>query len=186
MVGVETHVFRNAAVSIVALMTNPQLRVDELGSPEFKSNDRFAKPMTVRLALLNESFIYDLRAAKPLGRRSDMKVTLDPYEPVIFALAPSAIGELQISCPTRLKRGDTAELGIRFAAPTPAARHVLHVDVVNPSGKVVGYYSGNLLAPGGRTSKLVPLALSDPAGRWQVHVRDLLTGQSRISSVEVF
>ena len=41
VVGVETHSFRNGAVEIVGLLTNPQLRVDEMGPPQFKSNERF-------------------------------------------------------------------------------------------------------------------------------------------------
>jgi len=186
VVGVETHTFRNGGVHIVALMTNPQLRVDELGPPEFKWNDRFAKPVTVRLALPGERFVYDVRGAKAAGRLRELQVTLDPYEPAIFAIAPSAIPELELSAPARVKRGDNAELGVSFAAATPGARHVLHVDVVNPSGEIVAYYSGNLLAPEGRASKLVPMAVNDPAGRWEIRVKDLLTGKSKTSALEVF
>ena len=60
---------------------------------------------------------------------------------------------LELSAPARVKRGETATLGVSFAAATPAANHVLHVDVVNPSGQTVGYYSGNLLAPEGHAAK---------------------------------
>jgi hypothetical protein len=186
VVGVEAHTFRNGGVRMVALMTNPQLRVDELGPPEFKSNDRFAKPVTVKLTLPGERFVYDVRAGKPAGNLRELRVTLDPYEPAIFAIAPSALPQLEVSAPARVSRGDTAELGISFAAATPAARHVLHVDVVNPSGKIVDYYSGNLLAPEGRANKLVPFAMNDPAGRWEIRVKDVLTGQSKTSVLEVF
>jgi hypothetical protein len=186
VVGIEMHTFRNGGARIVALMTNPQLRVDELGPPEFKSNDRFAKPVTVRLTLPGDRLVYDVRARKAAGNLRELQVTLDPYEPAIFAIAPSPMPELEVSTPARVSRGDTAELGIGFGTGTPAARHVLHVDVVNPSGKIVDYYSGNLLGPEGRASKLVPVAVNDPPGRWEVRVRDLLTGQSRTSAFEVY
>jgi hypothetical protein len=186
VVGVETHTFRNGGVRIVALMTNPQLRVDELGPPEFKSNDRFAKPITVRLALPGNGFVYDVRARKAAGSLRELQVTLDPYEPAIFAIAPSAMPKLEVSTPARVNRGETAQLGVSFAAATPAERHVLHVDVVNPSGQTVDYYSGNLLAPEGRANKPIPIAVNDPAGRWEIRVRDLLTGQSSTSAFEVF
>ncbi|HZU25968.1 MAG TPA: alpha-amylase family protein, partial [Bryobacteraceae bacterium] len=39
--GVETHVFRNGDIYLVALLSNPSLRVDELGPPDFRSNDHF-------------------------------------------------------------------------------------------------------------------------------------------------
>ena len=186
VVGVEAHTFRNGGVWLVARMTNPQLRVDELGPPDFKTNDRFAKPVTVRLALPRERFVYDVRAAKALGKGDSIPVTLDPYEPTIFAIAPAQMPELELRMPARVRRGDTAALGVSFAATTPAANHVLHIDVVNPSGKAVSYYSGNLLAPEGRAGKLIPIAANDPAGRWEIHVKDLLTGQSKTSSIEVF
>jgi hypothetical protein len=186
VVGVETHTFRNGGVWIVALMTNPQLRVEELGPPEFKSNDRFAKPMTVRLTVPPDRFVYDVRAGKALGRVSAIPVTLDAYEPTIIAIAPSQIGELELSAPARVRRGESATLGLSFAVPTAAANHVLHVDVVNPAGQAVSYYSGNLFAPEGRAGKVLPIAVNDPAGRWEVRVKDIMTGQTKTTAFEVF
>jgi hypothetical protein len=185
VVGVEVYTFRNGGVRIVALMTNPQLRVDELGPPEFKSNDRFAKPVTVRLAMPGERFVYDLRARKAVGSLKQLQVTLDPYEPAIFAIAPSPMPRLAMSAPARVRRGDTALIGIGFAAATPAAVHVLHVDVVNPSEDTVACYSGNLLAREGRAGKLIPIAMNDPTGSWKIRVRDVLTGQTETSAFEV-
>jgi hypothetical protein len=75
------------------------------------------------------------------------------------------------------------ELGIRFAAATTASIYVL--DVVNPSGQIVGYYSGNLLASEGRAGRLIPFALNDPPALWEIRVKDLFTGQFPTSAVEV-
>jgi hypothetical protein len=185
VVGVETHTFRNGGVWMVALMTNPQLRVDELGPPEFKSNERFAKPVTVKLTLPGERFVYDVRAAKALGRLGEVQVTLDPFEPAIFSVAPSPMPALEVSAPARVRRGETAAVGVAFAEATPAANHVLHIDVVNPSGQILRYYSGNLLAPEGRAASRIPIAINDPAGRWEVRVKDLLTAQTKTSTFEV-
>jgi hypothetical protein len=93
---------------------------------------------------------------------------------------------LELSAPARVRRGGTAEIGLSFAALTPAANHVMHIDVVNPTGQTVAYYSGNVLAPEGRAGKFIPIAVSDPTGRWEIRVKDLLTGQSKKSSIEVF
>lgn len=54
--GIEAHTFRNGGVSIVGLLSNPQLSVDELGPPEFKSNQRFEKPKTVHLRAPTELY----------------------------------------------------------------------------------------------------------------------------------
>ena len=126
VVGVETHRFRNGGATIVGLLSNPQLRVDELGPPEFKSNERFEKPQTIRLALAEELYAYDVRGGKSLGRKKEITVTLDPYEPAVFAFSPVAVPGLEAAAPVRVQRGTTARIGVRMDGETPAAVHVLH------------------------------------------------------------
>jgi hypothetical protein len=184
-VGIETHLFSNGGVTIIGLLTNPQLRVDELGPPEFKSNDRFAKACTVKLLLPQEMYVYDVRGAKALGRRKEVSITLDPYEPAIFAASPAAFGDLELNMPMRLRRGETAEIGFHLERRSPAATHVFHVDVIDPTGKTLDYYSGNILAVHGHTAKLVPFAFNDAQGKWTVRAKDLLSGQVREGTIEV-
>ena len=183
--GVETHLFRNGGVTIIGVLTNPQLRVDELGPPEFKSNDRFAKPRTVKLAFPREMNVYDVRASKTLGRQKEISVTLDPYEPAIFAASSVAIAELEILAPARVQRGESAQIGLGFAHASPAATHIFHLDVIDPAGKTIDYYSGNIIASSGRAAKLLPLAYNDARGKWTLRVHDLLSGQARTIAIEV-
>ncbi len=183
--GIETHLFRNGGVTIIGLLTNPQLRVDELGPPEFKSNDRFAKPRTVKLAFPREMYVYDVRASKPLGRQKEIAVTLDPYEPAIFAASPVAIAELRISSPARVQRGESAQVGLSFTHPSPASAHVFHLDVIDPAGKTVDYYSGNIIAPDAHAARLLPLAHNDAPGKWTLRAHDLLSGQTSTIAIEV-
>jgi hypothetical protein len=68
---------------------------------------------------------------------------------------------------------------------SPAALHVFHVDVVDPSGTIVPHYSGNIAAPNGRATLVLPLALNDKAGMWEIRVKDLLSGHARASTIEV-
>jgi len=118
------HTFRNGGVRIVALLTNPELRIDELGPPEFKSNERFAKPQTVRLTLPGERYVYDVRAGKRLGQALRAHVALDPYEPTIYGHRGIAIAEMELSAPSRAATREPHRGGsvCRFAASTPAAR----------------------------------------------------------------
>ncbi len=67
-----------------------------------------------------------------------------------------------------------------------AGNHVIHVEVVNPSGEAVDAYSGNLIAPGGSGSKVIPLALNDATGRWEIRAHDVLTGQTKRMNFEVY
>jgi hypothetical protein len=185
VVGVETHLFRNGEVYVVGLLTNPQLRVDELGPPEFKSNAGFEKPRTLTLVFPTEMYVYDVRGAKALGKRRELAVALDPYEPAVFSASPTAFSDLEISAPSRIARGETGRVGLSFAARSPAATHVFHVDVVDPSDKLVPCYSGNILAAHGRADTLLPLALNDPPGKWEIRVKDLISGQMKTVRVDV-
>ncbi|NUN03070.1 MAG: beta-galactosidase [Bryobacteraceae bacterium] len=185
VVGVETHRFVNGGVTIVGVHSNPQLRVNELGPPEFKSNERFEKPQNVKLALPSEMQVYELRTGKHLGRLQSVDIALDPYEPVLYDLSALPLPELRVVGPATVKRGANARIGISVANPSLASMHVMHVEVVNPWGDVVPHYSGNLLAPHGSAGKLIPIATNDPAGKWQVRVRDVISGQTKTVAFDV-
>ncbi len=177
--GVETHLFRNGDVTIVGLLSNPELQISDIGPPEFKSNEHFARARTLKLNLPAEFSVYNVRTGKSLGRRRQIPVQLDPYEPVLLAVSPEQIPELHVSAPARVAKGGTAQI---VCAQGP----VFHVEITGPDGKVVSYYSGNVLAHEGRAVWRLPIALSDPAGKWNVAVKNILTGQTGSAAIEVF
>ncbi|HLK19055.1 MAG TPA: hypothetical protein VKT81_08865, partial [Bryobacteraceae bacterium] len=183
VVGVETHVFHNGGATIVGLLSNPQLRVDELGPPEFKSNERFEKVRQLRLSAPNEWYVYDARKGVLLGKRKEVELTLDPYEPAIFAFLPIAAGSARLEMSRTVERGSTLDVG--FAADSTAAAGVFHVDVTDAAGKSVQHYSGNFFGVEGRSGMRIPFAMNDTPGTWQVQVRELLTGSTARGSIEV-
>jgi hypothetical protein len=185
-VGVETHTFRNGGVTIVGLLTNPQLRVDELGPPEFRSNQRFEKPRPVRLTLPAEMYAYDIRAARALGRKKELSVTLDPYEPAVFAFSMAPLPGLQMSAPERVARGETAAIALRPVGLSPAEMQAIHIDVIDPDGKPALHYSGNVLARNGAAERLLPIAQSDKPGKWTIRAHDLISGSRAMAAVEVY
>ena len=183
VVGVETHVFHNGGATIVGLLSNPQLRVDELGPPEFKSNERFEKPRRLRLLLPVEAYLYDVRKGQFVGKRKEVEFTLDPYEPALYALLPAAVSDLRVAASRQVERGASAAAG--FSLESPAATSVFHVEVVDPSAKVVFRYSGNFFGTEGRGGMEIPFAVNDSPGKWEVRVRDVLTGDTARSIIEV-
>jgi len=182
-VGVETHVFRNGGATIVGLLSNPQLRVDELGPPEFKSNERFEKPRRLRLLLDADGYVYDIRRGQFAGKRDSVEFTLDPYEPVVYALLPAAARDLHVAAPGLVSSGGTAQ--VSFSTDPSAATSVLHVEVTDPSGNVAAHYSGNFFGAEGRGGIQVPFAVNDAPGKWEVRVRDVLTGKTARRTIEV-
>jgi hypothetical protein len=120
-----------------------------------------------------------------MGRRTEVTLTLDPYEPAIFAVSPIRFSDLEISAPAHLRSGENAQIGLGFAHPSPAAIHAIHLDVIDPAGKVVDYYSGNIMASQGRAAKLLPLAFNDVRGAWTLRARDTLSCQTKTVTIEV-
>ncbi|MEO6828648.1 MAG: beta-galactosidase [Acidobacteriaceae bacterium] len=184
VVGIDTHVYANGGVRVIALTSNPEMRVNELGPPDFRSNDRFAHPVTVHLHLPNLMYVYDTRTRKALGQKKDMTLTIDPYDPTILAASDTPLPEMQISVPEKARRGSVADIAVQ-ATPAQAGVGIFHVDVQNPQGNRVIYYSGNLIAKGGSGLKSIPFAANDAPGKWTITVQDMLSGRSVTRSIEV-
>jgi hypothetical protein len=184
VVGVETHIYRNGGIRLITLISNPQLRVDELGPPDFHSNQRFENPVTVNIALPGPMYLYDVRGRKTLGQKRTLTVTVNPYEPIILAAAPGPLPELRVSAPSEARRGDLVQLG--FDVPhTPASVDVIHLDVLDPQGKRAITYSGNVFTKDGHAMKIIPLAFNDDAGKWTIKIHDLLSGREQSFPLDV-
>lgn len=184
-IGAEIHVFHNGRVRMVALHNNPQLSLPDPNPLDTISNKRFEVPRIVVLTLPGERFVYDVRAARSIGKQKQLRIKLDPYEPTILSTSSAAIPSLTIVGPRHLRAGETGTFALTLAGPSPAVLHVFHLDVVDPTGKIVPHYSGNILAPNGRATATLPLAVNDNAGKWEIRLKDLLSGQARASTFEV-
>ena len=184
VVGVDAHVYANGGVRIIALESNPQLRVNELGPADFRSNERFEKPVTVQLHLPNAMYLYDTRAHKALGEKKQIALTVDPYDPTILVASDTPLPEMQVSVPDHIERGSVADVAVH-ATPAQADVSIFHVDVLDPQGNHILYYSGNLIARQGGGVHSIPFAANDIPGKWTVIVRDLMSGQSVQQTVNV-
>jgi len=72
----------------------------------------------------------------------------------------------------------TPALEIRLLDETgaPVDRSVVHLDVLDPAGKPVQYYSGNVTVKDGHAEFQIPFALSDATGDWRIRGRDVISG----------
>jgi len=139
----------------------------------------------LRLALPGDWYAYDVRAGKALGKQRELPVELDPYEPVVLALSREEMPALHVDGQPEAARGDLVPIAFRYEGAAIAAAPIIHVDVIDPAGKVQPEYSGNVIVRGGAAVKLIPLAQNDPAGRWTLRVRDVITGQSQTTTMDV-
>ena len=183
--GVEVHTYTNGAAKIVAIHRNFQLRIDELGPPEYQSNDAFAKEEKVDINFGGEYAVYDTRTGNLLGSLQSLRTTLKPYDPLVFTLLPKPAKELVMQAPEKAKRGDAIAISATLDAPAVADVHVFRLEITGPNGTVIPHYAQNLKAPKGAASTTLFLALNEPAGVYTIKLRDVATGIAAQKTVTV-
>ena len=131
----------------------------------------------VRLDFGKRSHVYDMRAKRYLGNVSSVEATVPPGETALYACLPYRATSLSVQVPAVAKAGEElrAEMLLDVNGETPGD-HVLHVDLIDPTGESVWHYARNELAPSGKLSFAVPLAANERPGTWTVRACDVLTG----------
>jgi len=168
---VETRIFNNGELTILSLQRDYP--------PPSKSGDR--EPVVLTMPRIFN--VYDLRERRALGSTDRLELELDPIDPVLLGLSKTPIAPPSIDGPRWAHPGEVVEFHIGSHAPTEHG--VIHLDVVDPNGNTVDYYSGNLHADGLVTAYTLPLASSDKIGTWQLRATDLPSGQTVTAELQV-
>jgi hypothetical protein len=175
----------NSAARILALMRNPQSRVNELGS-EKESNWAFQKPEPFSLVLRQEMVARRLfpaaTGADEKSKTKKLEGTLDPAAPFIIALSPAASAPPTLILPGKAKPGDPIEIKIAAAAQGPAEPRIFTFRVTAPDGTERPWYAATIPAPDGHASRSLITAQNDLLGPWTVTVRDLIGGSEASAS----
>ncbi len=174
--GLEVHRYRSGKMQLLGIHRNYQLRVSELGPPSYRSQEALQQPTEVKLDLGRRSAVYDQRNGKYLGKKRHLTVTVPTYEPVLLTVLPEPVEELAISAPRTARPGQLVQANLKLKGKALGQTHALRVKVLGPDGKEVKVLTQTLVAPAGNATWKFPLALSDPAGRYILQVRDVATG----------
>jgi len=174
--GVEVHPYVSGKLRILGLHRNYQLRVSELGPPEYRKQDALAEPMEIDVDLGARSAVYNQRTGEYLGSRRNVTVDLPEHKPVILAVLPGKVQGMAITAPTSAKRGSLVKASLKLDAPAVGDRHTFRVKVAGPDGKELRMLTQTLLAPKGKAVWELPIAASDPAGEYTLEARDVATG----------
>ena len=167
---IETHIFETGRVTILALQRD---------FARSGANDR----ETVTVTMPRRLYIYDLRARSTLGETDRVVIDVGSDEPAILGLSAKPLAPPALDGPAAAHPGDTIRFSI--GSQSPAALRVLHIEVIDPSGRVVLAYSGNMLVAGGAAIKSLPLAFNDQPGRWKIQATDVASGQTRTADLQV-
>ena len=91
-----------------------------------------------------------------------------PDKPVLTVERKSRIAKLAIDKELNITLSD------EHGAPVDLS--VVRVEVFDPAGHLVRYYSTNVTVRDGRASLPIPFAISDARGDWSVRARDVISG----------
>lgn len=95
-------------------------------------------------------------------------VETSAQRPVLLVERAAKIAKLEI--------GPGLEIRLTEEGGAPVDRSVVHMDVLDPAGKTVRQYGGNVTLQDGRAKFDVPFALNDAHGAWRVRARDVISG----------
>ena len=192
---VEVVTYEFGAQRLVAVFRNPQTdpggwadgpSVRERGWGVGMDNTALEKPVAAVIHLPEGFHVYEVRSGKALGQVASVQTTLDAWSPTVLTLSPTPVGGLTINAPSTAHAGQRTKLELRVDdRPAGVQPRITRWDVFDPLGKLVEHYSANLRSEGERARFEIPFAWNDPVGAWRVHARDLATGASAETTLQL-
>ncbi len=108
--------------------------------------------------------VYDLLR----GGVAKERVQAGPDKPALFLERPSRIAKFTL--------GQNLDLLLTDDAGAPVDISVAHVEVFDPAGRLVRWYTSNVAVRAGRAHFEIPFAENDRRGAWLVRARDAVSG----------
>jgi len=137
-----------------------------------KDHDTY--PAHIRLR--RKSHLYDVRPGRYLGYADRCDKPLD-YQAEVLALSPYEVEAVRVKLVGQAAPGKPLEVEIEVTAKTGRAtgKHCLRLTVTGPDGRERKWYAQNVLAPGGRATAIVPLALNEAPGTYTIRAIDCMS-----------
>jgi hypothetical protein len=130
-------------------------------------------PQDVVVRLPRVAHVANVRTGEALGLADTVKARLVAGDALILSLgeAPSA---LMASGPAAARRGEHVRFGLHAHTRALVRGHVFA-----PDGRFLPEYATTVLLEDGKGAFELPLALSDPPGRYHIRLADVLTGAGK-------
>ena len=171
---VEMRAWRNGAVRLVALQPD--------AGPEGVPH---TAPGMARMALPEPWHLRLLGGAPGTMRAQRATIALDGIQPRILVLSPEPLPRPVLDGPAAARLGEAAAFRLALDGPSPAAAHVLRVELLDPDGAARPDRGWNPVLRGPALDWTLPAAAADRPGRWTVRVTDLLGGARVEQAIEV-
>jgi len=142
-------------------------------------------PRPAQIHFPGKAHIYDVRAGKYVGYGDACGTTLQPGRARLYALLPYKVKRIELSGLDTTRRGQSIPLrAVVHTDGTPGV-HVLRLTFLNPKGEEVPHYARNVKAIHSQFVGVWTPALNDPTGVWRIKARDVISGRTAVTRVEV-
>ena len=127
--------------------------------------------------------IFDMRNEKPVNPE---QIVLVPGIAHFYSLLPYSVEDIETKVPSEVKAGEMMimSFSLKTAEGLPED-HVIRVDIYNPSGENIYWYSTNLVSSKGKASYRINLPLNALTGTWKIIVKDIPSGVKKVKEFEV-
>ena len=131
------------------------------------------------LQLASETFLYDVRQGKFLGKGLSFTLNIIPGDGTLLAALPYKVKEITLKAPHVISAGNTAQIEacIKIDGYDIPENHVMLMRVFRPDGSESLDYRKIEKAPEGKFTFSFPSALNDN-GKWELTIKDAATGIS--------
>jgi len=135
------------------------------------------KDEEINLHLNQSVHLYDIRNGKYLGEGNDFKIEVKTSVPELFGLVHGTIDDIKVDAPSTLSRGETISLDFKIVGEgSDDLRSVVRVDVYDPEGVYILYYSDNCEVVNGAGTHRFNTALNDMPGQWKIQLTEVISG----------
>ena len=150
---------------------------------QFKPSDARAGQLSVGFPA--KGHVYDVREGVYLGEKERLDVELPPSGCKVLASLPYKVASLSIvPAAGRVACGGTIRGRVAIHAEAPVTeRHVVHVEVIRPDGRVVRRLGRNVDLANGQGVFEIPLVLNELRGNWTLAAHDVATGVKAVAQV---
>lgn len=140
----------------------------------------------IHVRLNDPVHLYDIRNKKYLGFSNDFKIRVKSSVPEFFGLVKGTIDEIKVEAPTTINRGDKVFLNFTITGKgITNLKSVIRVDVFNPDGEALNYYSDNCEITNNSGTYNFITARNDKPGLWKIRLTEVISGVEKELSVTI-
>lgn len=139
-------------------------------------------PVNAKIQFPANRHVYDLRRKRYVGRTQSVDVQIVPGVPELYALLPYQARGLEITAASSsCSAGKPINLDLRLSTTDPGTstgRHVIHLEITDPTGKTVPHYAQNIKLADGTAKAAMTFAFNDQPGAWTFTATDVSSSQT--------